>query len=249
MGLRSKRVGYTEARKRRGAFYRDNWWALTLLSTCAFIWLIPAALFLPAPWRDYVIGATVAIVVLLSIFFAGTFTGAWNRWMGGVAEDNTSESLKRFKRQGYRIYENVPADGYDIDHVLVGVGGILALETKWSSMPLGVDWKRSDQMQRWLGVTQARSRRIRVVARRPVTPVLVVWGPAAHDLPEGLSEVGGVWVVIPRRGELDLEALLACDYTPDDVADITRRLDKYVATVTPIADRPPSTPRVNRAAS
>jgi hypothetical protein len=31
---------------------------------------------------------------------------------------------------GYRIVHGIQCDGYDIDHVLVGPGGVYALETK-----------------------------------------------------------------------------------------------------------------------
>jgi hypothetical protein len=53
--------------------------------------------------------------------------------LGGLAEQWTSHELKKLRRAGWRLIDRVEFEDMDVDHVLVGPGGVLAIETKWSS--------------------------------------------------------------------------------------------------------------------
>lgn len=231
------RAGYRKARMQRRAFYRSSWWLLLLAGIVATVIAVPLWTLGRPPLREFALGAYVATCVLFAVFTAGAVTGSWNRWMGGLAEDWTGDSLKRFKRQGYRLYQSVPAEWYDIDHVIVGRGGVIALETKWSAQSFGQNWRQQPELQHWLTVTRIRSRRIRVVTKQPIIAVLVVWGPVRKDLPDGLTQIDDVWVMNPPRGRLTLEPLLTGSYSAGEIHEITRTLDEYVATVVPLADR------------
>ena len=58
--------------------------------------------------------------------------------LGYDAERATGQELQRLAPRGYRIYHDIPAAGFNIDHVVVGPTGVYAVETKGRS-------KRHDQ--------------------------------------------------------------------------------------------------------
>ncbi|MEM8620284.1 MAG: nuclease-related domain-containing protein [Actinomycetota bacterium] len=50
-----------------------------------------------------------------------------------VGEWSTSSEVRKLSRKGWKIIDNMPMDGFDIDHIAIGPGGVIALETKWTS--------------------------------------------------------------------------------------------------------------------
>lgn len=48
-------------------------------------------------------------------------------WEGEVA---TAEELNRLMLRGFHVFHDVPAEGFNIDHVIVGATGVFAVETK-----------------------------------------------------------------------------------------------------------------------
>lgn len=48
-------------------------------------------------------------------------------WEGELA---TAEELNKLMKDGYEIFHDVPADGFNVDHVIVGPSGVYAVETK-----------------------------------------------------------------------------------------------------------------------
>lgn len=53
-----------------------------------------------------------------------------------AGESSVAESLQELASKGWRIYHDIPADGFNIDHVAVGPNGVLAIETKTRSKPM-----------------------------------------------------------------------------------------------------------------
>jgi hypothetical protein len=45
--------------------------------------------------------------------------------------------LEALRPQGYAVFHDVPERGYNIDHVLVGPAGVIVVETKTPSKPVG----------------------------------------------------------------------------------------------------------------
>ena len=56
---------------------------------------------------------------------------------GIEGEQVVGQSLERLRVTGYEVFHDIPGDGHNIDHVLVGPGGVFAIETKTISKPAG----------------------------------------------------------------------------------------------------------------
>jgi hypothetical protein len=104
----------------------------------------------------------------------------------------------------------------DADHVLVGPAGLFVLETKWSATPYRSDDPR---LAATVARLERRAKNTRLQFKRlgvdTVTPVLVLWGPAARDNAGGTGAarsgstliLAGVhlrrWMLVRPGGELD----------------------------------------------
>jgi hypothetical protein len=54
----------------------------------------------------------------------------WNYRLGFEGERIVGEELNQLMLEGYRVFHDLPFDGFNIDHVVVGPNGIFAVETK-----------------------------------------------------------------------------------------------------------------------
>lgn len=65
--------------------------------------------------------------------------------LGLDCELAVGQELNNLLRYGYHVFHDVPADGFNIDHVVVGPNGVFAIETKGRSKPFdpqgNVQWK------------------------------------------------------------------------------------------------------------
>jgi hypothetical protein len=159
----------------------------------------------------------------LGLLTAGLFGGvAWciylsvgnhNLHFGKMGEVSTAECLLTLRRrlQGWRLVNGLFFDGHgDVDHVLIGRGGIFAIESKWTNPP----WSIHDNALVGPPVSptsQARrsARKIANTLRSgpdpidiPVVPVLVLWGPGAPTITEGLAIIDDVLVAEGRRRQV-----------------------------------------------
>lgn len=55
--------------------------------------------------------------------------------LGLEAEMAVGQELNHLMREGYYVYHDFPAENFNIDHVIVGSGGVFAIETKGRSKP------------------------------------------------------------------------------------------------------------------
>lgn len=88
--------------------------------------------------------ATIGIIVTLSVFLGALiFSARWlvakiverqNRYLGYFGERVVAEALEPLKISGARVFHDVPCGDaeltFNIDHVVVGPGGVFAIETK-----------------------------------------------------------------------------------------------------------------------
>lgn len=161
-------------------------------------------------WRGLLkaISAIIAVSVVV-IVLAGLFVGAWLAWLmvggvyaaliatwlmvfeiadpitrrfasGATGEELTADRLRECASLGWRAVHNIAIRPRDIDHLAVGPGGVLAIESKCPDA--GWDWLRSHNHHlEW--VRQADKAAFRSGAlikqhfgdRVDVRPVLVVW--------------------------------------------------------------------------
>jgi hypothetical protein len=70
----------------------------------------------------------------LLLLYIATDTVSANRLeSAAIAESNTSSEVRKLHRKGWRVIDNLPFDKFDVDHIAIGPGGIVVLETKWTS--------------------------------------------------------------------------------------------------------------------
>ncbi len=55
--------------------------------------------------------------------------------LGYAGELSVGQSLNRLMLEGYRVYHDFPAEGFNIDHIVVGSRGVFAVETKTHPQP------------------------------------------------------------------------------------------------------------------
>lgn len=124
-------------------------------------------------------GGGVAILAAIT-FLVFQVTGTAARSMGPTAEQWTADELRTLRGNGWRLVNGFYLGGGDTDHVLVGPGGVVVVESKWSAD--GWDLTRSQaRITDALGQVLANARRVRLwdpvkKSGLPVHPVLVLWG-------------------------------------------------------------------------
>jgi hypothetical protein len=169
-----------------------------LLGLFCFLWLaaLPALLLGDGDFaRGAIVGSTAVLSVTIPTALVGVFAGLGPTTAGESAEQWTADAVESVKDHGWQVAHSVRfEDGYDADHVLVGPGGVIVIETKWSSY----DWTLDDRRLR--SAMGQVSRRAGLLSRRlarEVTPVVVLWGRAAAALDgtSGRLEKAGVRVM------------------------------------------------------
>lgn len=127
-------------------------------------------------------------------------------------EKAVGQFLDRLREQGYTVFHDIVAGSFNVDHVLIGTGGVFTIETKTRSKPIGrdarvtydgkqllVDGKAPDRdpivqaksQARWLGsVLQESTGRL-----FPVQAVVVFPG---WFIDPGVGKPQSVWVLEPK---------------------------------------------------
>lgn len=132
--------------------------------------------------------------------------------MGEHGEIWTDQELVPLKKRGWRLVNHLTLKQGDIDHVAIGPGGLMVIESKWTSSPIALDGT-DDWVGNW--ANQARrntddvKRFIGWGARRdaPISPLLVIWGPQVKPQDEeSHREQDGVTVVAGRQLRRALDA-------------------------------------------
>jgi len=70
-------------------------------------------------------------------------TELWQNRLGFDGERLVGEQLNRMVADGFHVFHDMPFDGFNIDHVLVGPPGVFAIETKTKRKP--ADLKGTDR--------------------------------------------------------------------------------------------------------
>jgi hypothetical protein len=194
------------------AWLRKNWslsagLAALLIGVAALNATIQPSSFL----RGLVDGVAVAGFASVVLVVSAVASGSWPRLWGAAGETSTAEEFTRRRRvrQGWRIFHGLNIGGHDIDHVAVGPGGVLAIETKFVASgtwrvtangslagPLCEPLKQA-RISAWktssfLGSTTGGRLDLDVAA------VLIVWGPGCPELRDGHEQLEGVDVFSGR---------------------------------------------------
>src|SRR4051794_18112037 len=123
-----------EIRRTQLAYVRRNWRFLATGAAVAAVCLAVVAYVMPSEFlRGAVIGAGVVFVPGGLAYTVVLLTGTGPLTMGAVAETWTSSELRWLRKHGWKLVDHVFYRGADIDHLVLGPGGVIAVETKWSA--------------------------------------------------------------------------------------------------------------------
>lgn len=211
---------------------RETWPILLAVVLGTFACAASVQLTGPAWFKGFAAGVlitlglgSVPVILLLSS------ESAVSRIQGADAERLTAEALgrRRWRRQGWHVVNGLVAGRHEVDHVAIGPGGVLALETKWCGTGT---WRLdADGLTGYVGrdpIEQARAsaRKAASLLRStnegpalslPVQPVVVLWGPNAPPAGDEPAMIDGV-VVIHGGVTSHWQALLVSGRVTNDQA-------------------------------
>jgi hypothetical protein len=93
----------------------------------------PVVLLMPHWSREFALGTILASGVWGSVLYVTVMSGTVPQSMGGMAEEFTAQELRRLHRRRWHLANGVLLKKADIDHVAIGPGGVLVVESKYSS--------------------------------------------------------------------------------------------------------------------
>lgn len=188
-----RRAGWTartSIRERHRQTVRTQWRLLALLAAALLALFGVAAVFASGPLqRGVIVGMGVTFTACAVAALVVLTSGSAPLMMGEMAEQWTAQELRPLREHGWKLVNHFGLGPGDQDHVVVGPGGVVLVETKWGGTPWDVDGgdvffrraleqtaRNARQLALWHGVAKH--------GRPGVEPVLVVWGPAARKLRE-----------------------------------------------------------------
>lgn len=192
-----------EARRLQYRFLRRTWRRTAAVGAGALA-VTPLALLLPEWSRGFVAGVWLTSVVWVIVSWSTLASGAGSRLMGEAGEQWTAQELRRMRSRGWRVANHVMIVGpSDVDHIAVGPGGLIVIETKWTSQALNLAI-RADTHAGTVRALNERARRLRLMLKRhlgdtPVHTAVVLWGPEVVDDPAVQGPAPGNTAVLAGR--------------------------------------------------
>lgn len=173
---------------------------------------VAGAALVSGPWLAYVLWLETSGVAALR---SGIDGEAW-----------TAAELRKLGRRDWRLVNHVMLEHRDVDHALVGPGGLFAIETKYRSRWAAVSETELDQWccdaHRSADHLTRRSR-----SKLAAVPIVVMWGPGARErLPAESSRHGVVFCAGP-----DLVSRIMASSQRLSPAEAARVYDELVAYV------------------
>jgi hypothetical protein len=181
----------------RLAFAREYWF---IPASAVIALIVLSAIVLPLQQGQFMRGLVVGLLIgglgVGTVAFIAAASGSTAVTFGAWAERWTSEELQPMRAHGYQLVNRARLGYGDLDHVLIGPGGVFVFETKWSAQAWNVEKdptaaralsqlkRAADQLERWLQ------------PRVEVTRVLVLWSGAAAQLARARRhEISGTTVI------------------------------------------------------
>ena len=187
------------------------------------VWLAASIGFALAPtflgFRAFAIGFLAAAFLAIVFWMLFVSSGSYGWYLGKLGEEATAEAVcgPSRRRQGWRLVNGLPFDKLgDVDHVLIGPGGVFAIESKYTTSPCRVSDGCVDGIYGREPVAQAQrgaekvQRMLRYGPQRfdiTVRPVVVMWGRGRIQLDRGWELVGGVLLCDGPKSDLWLKEL------------------------------------------
>lgn len=162
------------------------WRPIAGLVLVAAVLLAAIALLIHQPLlRGLVIGIGASFVIATIAYQVLALSGTVAPAVGGIAEGWTATELRRLRRHGWAVVNGVPLEGRDVDHVLVGPGGVIVIESKWSAK----GWQTTppdDRLQSAIRQAARNARTLRLwkelkATEAPVRAAVLLWGGSRVD--------------------------------------------------------------------
>ena len=244
MHRRAGRWALTTTRRERRDFIRRNWllivrmtavWGAVSVFCVLILQLANGRVLVP-----FAVGGFAVSYVWLMATALNAVDGTYLRRLGGEAERHVSDDLRRLRRRGWRIVDHVTFKGRDVDHVLIGPGGVWAVETKRSMVEMRLTPSGIEGLYSGDPTQQARraAKDIRMLLRSDIPDLevhaaVVLAGPGAPNLPAGRqlirNEYGDVLVLTLRDLHRNLDAFDNGErLSSETVASLASTVDGFV---------------------
>ena len=197
-------------------------------------------LFVPERFRSFALGAWLAAVAGVVVHLVVVYSGSATFLVGDLGEQWTHDELRHLAGRSWKIVHRVLfRAAEDIDHVLIGPGGVVVVETKWSAD----DWRSRRMRPRIADAAaqvQENARVMKLVLRSvlgdaPVRSIVALWPGDPELLREHIGDtvvMGGQelrqWVESLPENELSPDAItrawsvVAEHLARRDAADVLR---------------------------
>ena len=194
------------ARENIAAWARINWRAVVAVGAVFAFEAVVVQFVGPPPLvHGMLLGAIAMLLVGVLALTAVVGSGSHSKVLGIAGEGFTASEFERLarRRQGWRVFHGLVIGEHEIDHVAIGPGGVLAIETKF--VGTGTWQVTADGLAGQFGDPLAQARRSRDKVKLllnvsaygerlsvDVHTVLIAWGPGAPTIEAGHATVGGV---------------------------------------------------------
>jgi hypothetical protein len=223
----------SKAAKRQREWIRRNWWRLAV-ELLVIVSMLSTLVWIPSAVRGLAAGAWLASGGWLLALQVLLGSGTAPQIMGDWGEQFTASELRRLRGPGWRVINHLVLTGRgDIDHVAVGPGGVLVVETKWSGEPWTLDATKDERVR--AAVSQVASEAVVIRRMFPndlpahrVVAVLVLWGGHRKE-DKQICVIDGVTVVRgdALRGVLaEIESEMSVTIAQQD--RVWKELDRHV---------------------
>lgn len=225
-----------EARRLRAERQRAIGWryipgvAVYCLVASIFILYLAWTMGAEAAW--FACGVAVGTSLLL-VWITADSLGAARHEIAGYAEQWTENEIRKLRRSGWRIVNNIPFEHCDVDHVAIGPAGVVVLETKWSDGSLftkrdslsNFGFKALDQVE------DSATKIGRVLAQRGYAAgvdgrLVVVWGTKVPGEPLRID--GRPGAVIAGKRLADFLATKPTRLTNTEIEAATAALESWL---------------------
>lgn len=195
-----------------------------------------ASLFAAGPiQRGFILGSGLTIALGAAAALVVLTSGTAPLMMGELAEQWTAQELRPLTKHGWKLVNHFGLGFGDQDHVLVGPGGVVLVETKWGATPWDLDdrdyffrsavaqtARNALQLQRWQPIAEHETK---------VEPILVLWGQAQRNLADVPPRRHGSGVFVMSGDQLQEWALRSGRerLSAEQVAAIWNDIDHHVA--------------------
>jgi len=180
-----------EVRARHRRWLRRQWHVTAVVAALTGFAVAAVHVFVWKPVAPYVIGALLASAAWQIYTMMLETGGVASRRSGIVAEQWTADELRQLRCDDWIVVNHVMLEWRDVDHVLLGPGGFLAIETKFRS-----DWGSNKQdFGAWAKTAREDAHDVGVRLQQwktDVQPIVVMWGPEVSTCFPDIFEHDGV---------------------------------------------------------